>query len=141
MHPSSRIAQVYGYAVCLIAVVVFLIAASNIVEAAFDRSEPLLSERWSGRADGDLSSFEAYRASRAERTAPTPERPGAAPSTDTMSTADLRARYEALRAQQIASVRFQSTRRLVKHGFLLVVAFGLFMTHWRWLRRREDAPA
>ena len=139
MHPGSRIAQIYGYAVCLIAVVVFLIAASNIVEAMFDRSQPLLTERWSGRADGDLTSFEAYRASRSENVKPAA--PGASPGADTLSTADLRVRYEALRAHQIATVRFQSTRRLVQHGFLLVVAFALFVMHWRWLRRGGEPAA
>ena len=42
---NSRISQVYGYAVCLITVVVMLIAIKQVVDAAFDLSDPI-------RADG-----------------------------------------------------------------------------------------
>ena len=38
---NSRISQVYGYAVCFITVVVMLIAIKQVVDAAFDLSDPI----------------------------------------------------------------------------------------------------
>jgi hypothetical protein len=138
MALSSRVAQFYGYAVCLVAVVTMLIAIGNVVDAAFDRSSPLLAA--GGRYGGDrpLTSFEVYRATGGPermdpaRTVPTGETP-----TDTLSTAQLRARYEALRADRLERVAFESSQRLVKHGVLLLLAIVLFFTHWRWLRGHD----
>lgn len=139
---SSRIAQAYGYAVCLIAVIAMLIGVGNIADAAIERSNPLMADGRYSRADGSLTSFEAYRASRGWMGAPTREGPDGRPvAGDTMTTEALRARYEALRADQLARVSFGTAQRLVKHGLLVVVALALFVGHWRWLRTRERAEA
>jgi hypothetical protein len=55
----NRVAQLYGYTVCLIALIVSLISVSSILGAAFERANPLQSEVSFGAA---LTSFEAYRA-------------------------------------------------------------------------------
>ena len=137
MPLTSRIAQIYGYAVCLVAVIVGLIATANVVQAGFDRANPLLATGYyGGEPTGDLTSFEAYRASQGvQRPAP----PGEAAATrDTLSTAELRVRYEALRQGRIARVGYNATRQLVQHGLLLALAIGLFAWHWNWLRHRGD---
>ena len=41
---SNRAAQVYGYAVCFITVVTMLIAIKQVVDAAFDLSNPIRAE-------------------------------------------------------------------------------------------------
>src|SRR5437016_5790210 len=41
MERPNRVAQLYGYAVCLIAVIVFLISANSFVEHLFTLSNPL----------------------------------------------------------------------------------------------------
>lgn len=137
MPLTSRIAQIYGYAVCLVAVIVGLIAAANVVQAAFDRASPLLATGYfGGEPTGDLTSFEAYRASQGfQRPGPPGE---ATASRDTLSTAELRVRYEALRQGRIARVSYNATRQLVQHGLLLALAIALFAWHWRWLRHRAD---
>ena len=140
MLSSSRIAQAYGYAVCLIAVVTFLIGVGNITDAAIERANPLLADGRYSRADGSLTSFEAYRAS-AGTLRPMPTRVGPdgreMPASDTLTTQQLRARYDALRADQLARVSFGTAQRLVKHVLLVVIALALFIGHWRWLRTRE----
>jgi hypothetical protein len=57
---------------------------------------------------------------------------------DSLSTDQLRARYEAMRADQIAQARYFATRGLVKHGLLILIALVLFVTHWRWVRNQRD---
>ena len=144
MLSSSRIAQAYGYAVCLIAVVTLLIGVGNIADAAIERANPLLADGRYSRADGSLTSFEAYRASTGwgrtppTRVGPDGQEPAAA---DTLTTEQLRARYEALRADQLARVSFGTAQRLVKHGLLVLIALALFFGHWRWLRTRERGEA
>jgi hypothetical protein len=142
MNRFPWIAQLYGYLVCIVAVVTFLINASGFVDAVFDRSNPLQGRGgYYGPGGGSLTSFEAYRATQMEGR-PTRVAPGAAPGpvADTLTTAEQRARYEAMRADRIAQVSFAATQRLVKHGLLMMLALVLFVTHWRWLRRQREAP-
>jgi hypothetical protein len=48
----------------------------------------------------------------------------------------LRQRYEALRTDRITRNRYEAHRSLVTSTLLLLLALGLFVGHWRWLRRR-----
>ncbi|HET9452823.1 MAG TPA: hypothetical protein VFO66_00965 [Gemmatimonadaceae bacterium] len=142
MSRLSWIAPLYGYLVCVIAVITFLVNISGFIDASFDRMNPLASGRSYGPYGGSLNSFESFRATY-EGARPT--RPGPAPAAgtaaDTLTTAELRQRYEALRADQLMLARHQSTQRLVKHGLLLVVAVVLFLTHWMWARRQREGAA
>ena len=140
---SSRIAQIYGYAVCLIAIVTVLIAGSRVVDAAFDRASPLHSQDYRyGPFDQSLTSFESFRATYPMDRTTRPMPPGVAPADagDTLTTAELRERYETLRADRIERVRFGATQQLVKNGLLLLLAIGLFATHWRWVRAGVEGP-
>ena len=126
MARSPRIAQWYGYTVCLVAVITFLLSARGIVDDLFTLSNPLRS---SSRYGTSLTSFEAYEATQDMA----PKRiPGdsIAPPTE----AELRRRYEALREDQISQSRFDATRGIVASLLMLLIAAGLFVWHWRWLR-------
>ncbi|HEU5358882.1 MAG TPA: hypothetical protein VFU45_07175, partial [Gemmatimonadales bacterium] len=89
MDKPNRIAQVYGYAVCLVAIVVALITIGSIVNSAFERANPLESGSTFGPS---LTSFDAYKATYRQ----TPATAGTAAAADTMPEAALRARYDAL---------------------------------------------
>src|SRR5450759_4459898 len=56
---NSRIGQVYGYAVCLITVIVMLIAIKQVVDAAIDLSDPIRAE--GSRMGRTLTNFEVYK--------------------------------------------------------------------------------
>ena len=59
---NSRISQVYGYAVCLITVIVMLIAIKQVVNAAFDLSDPIRADGGGyGRMGRPITNFELYR--------------------------------------------------------------------------------
>ncbi|HEX7088825.1 MAG TPA: hypothetical protein VF192_01745 [Longimicrobiales bacterium] len=126
-----RIAQIYGYLVCLIAVVTFLISLNSAVGAAIDLADPVYSASY--RGDSRLASFEVYRVEMAQRRA----MPGmaGAPEAALPDSAQLRAAYEAARENQIRSVRFRAIRQAVTGGLLVLVSAGLFVAHWAWLRR------
>lgn len=141
MPVSSRIAQIYGYAVCLIAVVTLLFAGARFVDATFDRANPLQSTDYRyGPYDAALTSFEAFRATYPRGTElpmrPVPSTAGEPSPGDTLTTAELRQRYEALRTERTVRVEYGAMRSLVKNGFLILLAIGLFLSHWLWVRER-----
>jgi hypothetical protein len=139
MDRPNRVAQLYGYTVCLVSLIVSLIAMSSIIDSAFDRANPLQSEFPFGVT---LTSFEGYR-STYQRERGMYDRGGPA-SPDTASEATLRQRYEASVADRIASTRYRTSKSFVTNGVLLLISLGLFGYHWRWVRRLNDvwpAPA
>lgn len=138
MARGSWIAQAYGYVVCIVAVITFLISVSGFVDAMFERSNPLQAGNRFG--PGSMTSFEAYQATHQDGR-PTRVSPNASDQSDTLTTAQLRARYEVLRADQLAQVRYSSSMRLVRSGLLIVICGVLFVTHWRWLQRQRDVSA
>jgi hypothetical protein len=153
---NNRIAQMYGYAVCFITVIVMLIAIKQVVDSAFDLSDPIRAENNGfGRVTPSLTSFELYKIQ--SRRAPAFSSPdgsmmiargGGGPvsatatpakaAADTVSDAELRRRYDAEREGVIGNTRFVATRSLVGNFLLIVLAAVLFVVHWRWLKKRTD---
>jgi hypothetical protein len=136
MERSDRVAQLYGYSVCLIAVVVALISIPTLIDNGFKLSNPLTEHGYpyyGGAAS--LQSFDAYKAT-ADQPAPDGSPKTARPH---LSDAALRAQYEALRADRMESARFDASRSMTGALVMLLIAAGLFAFHWRWLRGRPVA--
>lgn len=148
-RPNRFIAQIYGYSVCLITVVVMFLAISGVIDAAFDLSDPLRSQGAYGQY-GPLTSFELYRLQVRKMafsrnplgiTVVAPTGSTLRNFTDSLSDTDLRKLYDAERENQIGNAKFRSARKLVS-GFLLIVLAGvLFTLHWRWLKGINSTPA
>ena len=146
---NNRISQTYGYAVCLITVIVMLIGVKQLIDAAFDLSDPIRAEGGGyGRMGGPLTSFEVYKVSvrrqmiMRQYSGPMPA--GAGPSqapTDTLSDAEMQRLYDAEREAAIGNVHFRASRSLVGNLLLIALAAVLFGIHWRWLKRRDAMPS
>jgi hypothetical protein len=141
---NSRISQVYGYAVCLITVIVMLIGIKQVVDAAFDLSDPIRADGGGyGRTGRPITNFELYKME-ARRQGPT--RGGPEPAVVTVSSdsvtsdAELRRLYDAEREAAVGNARFRAIRSLVGNLLLIVLAGVLFVIHWRWLRARDSMP-
>ena len=142
MDRPNRVAQLYGYAVCLIAVVVFLVSADSFIENAFALTNPLRGGSDRFGMEVQVSSFEAYRATATrEYRFNVPPVGAATPAPAPLPDSVLRARYEALRADRIEQARFDAERGLTTNGLLIVLSIALFVVHWRWLRQPAAAPA
>ncbi len=126
----NRIPQTYGYTVCVIAVVTFLICTSVVVNNLFDFVNPIAA------SSGMESTYEIWRANYR----PPASAPGVQPQRDTTSEVTLRRRYEDLRQQRILRMRFEASKALVTSGLLLVISVVLFVLHWRWMKRLGAAP-
>jgi len=131
MEKPNRIRQIYGYTVCLIAVVTSLICIGGAVSNAIDLTNPLLA---AGGYDDSLSSFDAWMATHQKFTPAT----GDVAARDTASVETQRARFEALRTSRISHQVFRARKGLIGQLLLLIIAVGLFATHWRWMRRLQS---
>jgi hypothetical protein len=130
--PHRNSSQIYGYTVCLVAVITFLIAAAQIVNAAMDLSDPLHG-RWAMLNTVSLASFENYKMDVLK----SPQRPGGEVKVSSYIPDDetMRAMYEAAKAEKIQSVKHQSYRSMLTNGLLILISIILFLTHWRLARR------
>lgn len=134
MEKSPRVgAQIYGYAVCLVAVITFLICISNLVNAVFDLQDPIHSG-FNPQGSPSLASYETYKMDLLKNL---PKTDGAAVIPDEQT---LKTMYDAARNDKIVSVRSQATRNLTITSILVVVCLILFVTHWRWIRKM-NSPA
>lgn len=137
MERSDRVPQLYGYTVCLIAIVVILVNVSSIVNQSFALSDPLAGDRY-GWGGAVLTSFETYKATVGRMDAMAPST-SAASSAPKPTDAELRAQFEALRADRITRARLDARREMTQSILMLVIAAALFAWHWRWVRRERAA--
>ena len=134
MEKPQRMAQVYGYLVCLVAVITTLICVSTLVSAIIDLGDPLHSG-WTPPGSPSLASFDNYKADILKSTPKESE----AAKTYIPDDQTLRAMYEAAKNDKIQSVRHESNRTIVIDAILLVICIVLFATHWRWVRKLAKA--
>lgn len=131
MAKSNKIgAQIYGYTVCLVAVVTFLIAVTSVVNAIVDLRDPLHSG-WNPPGSPSLASFENYKMD-VLKSVPKNDSNGAAYLPDELG---MRAMYESAKADKIKTVEHQANRALTIGGLLTVICAILFLTHWKWMQR------
>lgn len=150
MSRPNLIRQIYGYLVCLIAIITFLMAANSIVGAIFDLNRP------AGIADpyGPNPTFDEYRndqlnADRMQQRQQLQLQPQAGgPTTpepvQVRPDSTLRREYNEMRVQRSANVHWNALKSIVTSVLMLVIALVLFLIHWRWLRgleRREETHA
>jgi len=135
----ERVPQLYGYTVCLVALLWGLTSALSIVDDALSLSAPELRGASDFGWEPSVTSFEAFRATydRARRMGVDPRD---TQQLEPVAEPELRRRYEALRADRIQRGRFEARRELITGTLSLAIAAILFVSHWRWLRRRVGAP-
>jgi hypothetical protein len=133
MERQGKIAQFYGYSVCLVAVVAFLFSLASLVSGLFDLSDPLhVSEGLAYPLSKNLTSFESYKM---DILNPPYGGQNAPKSTYIPDDATLRRMYEAAKVDKISTVRFRSLRSITTDVIIILAAALLFLLHWRWVRR------
>jgi hypothetical protein len=139
MERPERVPQLYGYSVCLVALIAGSASLLSLVDNGLKLANPGFHTEmpWAGWAEPSVTSFEAFRATydRARELRAGPSTPPPEP----LPEDELRRRYEGLRADRIAHVQAAAQRSLITSGLTLLLSVGLFVGHWRWLRRRIDA--
>ena len=124
---SQRIQMVYGYAVCIVTVIAFLISVTSVVYALIDLTDPVHAYRTYGKDAPSLASFDNYRVDIIKATDP-------AHGLE-LDNATLSSMYEAAKTDAIAKVRHDSIRAILVNGLVVLICIVLFVTHWLWMRR------
>lgn len=136
MDQPRWIPQLYGYTVCLIAVVTLLVSLNSIVNNVFEFAEPGMSREVTGEFGG--RSLEACRQRYVRMTGPA--RPdGTAAMAQLPPDSTLMALCREDRMDRVAAVRHRALRSLVTSTLMLLVSLLLFGVHWRWLRGSRNA--
>ena len=139
-HPE-RVPQLYGYTVCLVALLMGLASLKSTVNSVLTLADPTDAAvaPWMAYGEPSVTSFEVFRATydqfREMRAGPNAVRPEPTPEPE------LRRRYEALRADRTARNAAHARRSLVSSGLWLLISIALFTIHWRWLGRRRRATS
>lgn len=137
-HPE-RVPQLYGYTVCLVALLMGLASLKSSVDNVLTLAEPTHATEppWMGWPEPSVTSFEAFRVTydRAREVAAGPNTTRPEP----VAEEELRRRYEALRADRVARNTLFARRSLVTSILWLVISVLLFVVHWRWLARRAHS--
>lgn len=127
------VGELYGYAVCLLAIVTFLVASAELVDGVLDLREPPYTTSY--REGPSLVTLESYRLDLLDRAEPRDSAVAAAASLPPDST--LQRMFERERLYRLAVSHQTSRKTIVVNLVLQVLALGLFTSHWIWLRRRE----
>ena len=135
----ERVPQLYGYTVCLVALIWAVTSAVSILDSSLTLSAPLYrGDRGFPGIEPSVSSFEAFRTtydlSRRYMSGDPRD-----VKLDTPNETELRRRYDALRADRIQRNTVEARRSLIMGVLSLLIASALFVFHWRWLRRSSGA--
>ena len=138
MEKSQRItAQIYGYAVCLVAVITFIIAVTTLVVAVLDLGDPMHSG-FTPEGSPSLASYENYKMDvmRVSQKGDENIKAGYTPDEQT-----LKAMYEAAKNDKMQSANHQTNKSITLGAILIFISFALFFTHWRWMRKMNRATS
>ena len=119
---KNKAAQVYGYVICVIAVITFLISSGTLINAVMDIGKPLYV---GFRNDINLASFENYKADVLKQYT----KEAAYVPTDM----ELKKMYEAARTEVIAKNEHDTRKSLLVSSILIVISIILFFVHWKWM--------
>jgi hypothetical protein len=133
--PQKLAAQIYGYTICLVAVITLLVTITTLVNALFDLQDPLHSTNFRMMGSASLASFENYKMDVLKST-PRRDREGAAENASYIpDDKTLNAMFEAAKADKIQSVKHSGHQQITISVLLIVICSILFITHWNWMKK------
>lgn len=137
MEKSKAGAQIYGYSVCLVAVITFLISTSSLVNAIMDHGDPLHSG-YTPAGSPSLASFENYKMDilKSAQRGDGKEQASYLPDDNT-----LRTMYESAKADKIQTSLHNSNGTILISSLIILICIVLFVTHWRWLKNISKPEA
>ena len=129
MHNPNRIAFIYGYLICLVAVITFIVTVGGLIQALTDAGHPLQSKDFLYQTTS-LTSFDNYVLEKRQRS-----------GMDTMQkamvadTSILRRMYDAETNDLLQKANHRIRQKIIVNGSLLLLTVLLFVIHWRWLKK------
>ncbi len=136
MEKSTKIvSQVYGYAICLVTVITFLISTTALVNALIDLTDPIHSG-WTPQGSPSLASYEIYKQDilKTDQKSIESNKEVYIPNETT-----IRSMYEAAKSDKIQTEKHQALKSILISSLIIVICLTLFLTHWSWMRRIAKA--
>jgi hypothetical protein len=130
MNKPHPMAQIYGYIVCLVAVITFLICIANLITAVIDHGDPLHAG-YDNDKKSSLASFEIYKMELLKSSAKDGEGKAAYLPDDQT----LHSMYESAKAEKISDALHDSNRSIIVCSIVLFISIAIFITHWTWMRK------
>lgn len=130
MEKSNKIPQIYGYTICVIAVITFLISTTSFINAYIDKGDLLYANSYN--MNKNLASFEIYKMSVLRQTNTEGE---AISSNYIPDDSEIKVMFDAAINQKISTASHQNKRQLIVSGFLGLLSLVLFSTHLFWMRK------
>ncbi len=124
---SQKIQMIYGYAVCIVAVITFLISVTSVVYALIDLTDPINAHRTYGKDAPSLASYDNYKIDIVKSLDPEHD--------VDMGDTTLKSMYEAAKSDAIAKVKHNAYRTIIVNSLLLLICIVLFTTHFIWMRK------
>ncbi len=138
MEKSKKIGpQIYGYSVCLVCVITFLISITALVNAIISLTDPLHSG-YTPPGSPSLASYENYKMDILKSAAKPDE---SSKTTYTPDEQTIRSMFESAKAEKIQTVRHEANGNLIVSSLVIFICIILFITHWRWMRKMALAEA
>lgn len=131
MENPHKMAKIYGYLVCLVAVITLLICVSTLIYAIIDLGNPLLAG-WVQPGTPSLASYENYKMDILKSM---PKQDDATKNSYMPDDQTLRGMYEAAKQDKIQRSLHEANRTIVVDTILIVICIVLFFTHWRWMQK------
>ena len=130
---STKIQMVFGYAVCLVAVIAFLISASSMVYSLIDLTDPINAYRTYGKDVPSLASFDNYKIDIIKSLDPGHDLE--------LNDEKLTSMYDAAKEDAISKVKHSAYRSLFVNGLVVIITILLFVFLLMWLRRLRKKSA
>jgi hypothetical protein len=124
MEKRNKAAQIYGYAVCVVAVITFIIAVAALVTSIIDMRNPLYSGY---QNETNLASFENYKVEAMKSIT--------ADAAYIPDDSTLQTMYEAAKSDLISRTTHRVRRNIIVNSLLLGICVILFFVHWKWIVR------
>lgn len=136
MEKKQRIPLVYGYAICLVAVITFIICVGIMVSAIIDMGDPIHAGFYPQNAPS-LASYENYKMDilKAQNGSSAETKANFIPD-----DATLKAMYVAARADKIANQKHEAKKEIMVNSLLIIISCLLFITHWVWMQKLPKEP-
>jgi hypothetical protein len=134
MEKSQIIAKIYGYLVCLVAIITFLISITILINAIIDRCDPLHADRYAYGSSATLASFDTYKMDvlKDAKTEGDTTKLSYIPDDKTLHTM-----YDSALNNYMQSALHGINRNIIVDSLLIVICVVLFGFHWRWMRKLE----
>ena len=123
MEKKNKIPQVYGYSICVIAIITFLITTAGLINSIIDAKFPEYNS-WS---QNDFVTFEKYKMNTLNAFT---KDPNYIPTDE-----ELQLMFEKEKAHNLQKVKIRITKDFLSNGIIFLISIILFWIHWRWMRK------